>query len=38
MALASIFTRGRVGVLHDSRFNDAESYAKNLWLEFAKGQ
>ncbi len=38
MALASIFTRGRVGVLHDSRFNDAESFAKHLWLEFAKGQ
>jgi glycosyltransferase involved in cell wall biosynthesis len=38
MAMASIFTRGRVGVLHDSRFNDAESFAKNLWLEFAKGQ
>jgi glycosyltransferase involved in cell wall biosynthesis len=37
MALASIFTRGRVGVLHDSRFNDAEAYSKNLWLEFAKG-
>jgi glycosyltransferase involved in cell wall biosynthesis len=36
MALASIFTRGRVGVLHDSRFNDAESYSKSIWLEFAK--
>jgi 1,2-diacylglycerol 3-alpha-glucosyltransferase len=37
MALLSIFTRGKVGPLHDSRFNDAESYSKNLWLEFAKG-
>ena len=36
MALASIFTRGRVGVLHDSRFNDCEGYSKGIWLEFAK--
>lgn len=36
LALLSIFTRGRVGVLHDSRFNDAESYAKNITLEWMK--
>lgn len=37
LAFLSIFTRGKVGVLHDSRFNDAESYSKSLWLEFFKG-
>ena len=26
----------KVGVMHDSRFNDAESYSKNIWLELAK--
>ena len=36
LAVLSIFTRGRVGVLHDSRFNDAESYSKSIWLEFVK--
>lgn len=36
IAMLSIFTRGRVGVLHDSRFNDAESYSKSIWLEFVK--
>jgi len=36
IALLSIFTRGRVGVLHDSRFNDAESYSKSIGLEFVK--
>ena len=36
VALLSIFTRGRVGVLHDSRFNDAESYPKSVGLEFVK--
>ena len=36
LALLSIFTRGRVGPLHDSRFNDAESYSKSIWLEFVK--
>lgn len=37
IALWSILTRCKVGPLHDSRFNDAEGYAKNLWLEVAKG-
>lgn len=36
IALLSIITRGRVGVLHDSRFNDAESYSKSIGLEFVK--
>lgn len=36
LALLSIFTGGRVGVLHDSRFNDAESYAKHISLEWVK--
>ena len=36
VALLSILTRGRVGVLHDSRFNDAESYSKSIGLEFVK--
>ena len=36
LAILSIFTRGRVGVLHDSRFNDAESYSKSIGLEFVK--
>ena len=36
IALLSIIIRGRVGVLHDSRFNDAESYSKSIGLEFVK--
>ncbi len=32
----SYFNLGKVGVMHDSRFNDAESFAKNIWLELAK--
>jgi glycosyltransferase involved in cell wall biosynthesis len=37
LAYLSVLTRGKVGPLHDSRFNDVESYSKNLWLELAKG-
>ncbi len=36
LALLSILTRGKVGPLHDSRFNDAESHAKNIRLELVK--
>jgi len=34
--LVSYFFFSKVGVMHDSRFNDAESYSKSIWLEFAK--
>jgi len=34
--LISYFFLSKVGVMHDSRFNDAESYSKRIWLEFIK--
>jgi 1,2-diacylglycerol 3-alpha-glucosyltransferase len=34
--LLSYTILGKVGVMHDSRFNDAESFSKNIWLEFIK--
>ncbi len=37
LAYLSVLTRGKVGPLHDSRFNDAESYAKSIGLEVIKG-
>lgn len=34
--LLSYSLLAKVGVMHDSRFNDAESYSKNIWLELVK--
>ena len=36
-AFSAILFRWKVGVLHDSRFNDAESFGKNIYLESLKG-
>ena len=37
IALLSYLIGNKVGPLHDSRFNDVESYRKSVWLEWVKG-